>query len=89
MADQQQVYVLTYSHKHGDDVTLHADEGGAEHAIAEIARSYWGDVAALYDDMPATPDGLTDKQVTETYFDYYGAFESYSIELRPVQGPGK
>lgn len=74
------VYTLTYSHKHGEDVSVHATEKAAEKAIEDIVDTYWGE---LFPDVdPATVPA--DERVDQ-YFDASGD-ESCAIEECEVQG---
>ena len=79
----QFAYVLTYSHEDGDIITLHATEPSARKGAAAIARSFWAEIAAVCDEMPPTPGGLTDSQVTAMYF-RNRTHERYDIERQLI-----
>jgi hypothetical protein len=81
-ADDQVVYTLRYSHRHGDDVYVYSTAGKAHAALAEIAREWWPDITHL-DGAPTTPDGLTDEQAIEMYFDLR-ADEFWDIEATTI-----
>lgn len=74
------VHVLTYSHKHGEDITVYATGKAADEAVQEIVDSYWEE--AFPDVDPATVPA--DERV-ERYFDESGE-EYYSIEEVDVAG---
>ena len=61
------VHVLVYSHRRGDDITVHHSIAQARAALAGIAREWWHEITG-YDGVPPSPDGLTDDQAIETYF---------------------
>lgn len=54
-----QLYVATYSHKHGEDAEVFQTEEGAYHWRDDIATEYWGDI----DDNPPT------ENIGEKYFE--------------------
>ncbi len=67
----QIVHVVVYSHKHGDDVNVYATDAGARASLAEIARMYWADMYGdgnPADDVPETPEGLSDEEAARLYF---------------------
>lgn len=80
----QRVYVVRYWHKHGDDITVYATEEAAAAGVAEIAREWWDDAVGRVDDFPETPDGLTDREVTELYFGAMDDREGYDITEAPL-----
>jgi hypothetical protein len=78
------VYVLRYSHKHGDELSAHVSLEAAIDDIAGIARECWHEIA---DDprAPETPDNLSDEDAVSVYFER-NTEENYEIEALPVQG---
>ena len=84
-APPAEVWVLEYQHKHGTDVTAHATEEAARHAIAQTARYFWEEVASWHSGMPAAPDGLSDEDATRIYFANFDA-EDYHINGLDVTG---
>ena len=72
-----QVFVLEYSHKHGEDLNAHATQAGADAAIAAIVREYWAEEMRGEDGVPATPDDLSDADAVRVYFEHTD--ESYEI----------
>jgi hypothetical protein len=90
MGDQAEttVYVLRYSHKHGDDIDVYATADAASAAAADLARQFWGEAAGSMnapDDFPAAPDGLSDQDATRLYFDVLDGVEWYEITASPVR----
>ena len=85
----QTVYVLTYTHKHGEDVTVYSTEHAAKRAAGDIARVYWETAVASDYALPGmrkSPGGMGDEEVTRQYFMVMGNHgESYSITATDVQ----
>lgn len=50
------VWIVSYSHRHGTDTTVHASEEDAWALVDETIRSDWNEIAHR-DDVPATPPG--------------------------------
>lgn len=80
-----EVWVLDYAHKHGSDVSAYATEEAARSAAAQIARYFWADEAPRCPEMPSTPDGLSDEDVTRIYFTNLDG-EDYQIHGLDVAG---
>jgi hypothetical protein len=77
------VFVATYDHKHGSDVSLYASAEAAEHARQDIAAQYW-DQAGWKDPKPADPKELADR-----YFELceqHGGGEWFSVIEREIEG---
>lgn len=81
----QTVYVLHYSHRHGDDITVHADSDLAHEWLASIVREWWTEITGRGDGVPDSPDGLTNEKAVSVYFDHKHD-ESWSIKPCTVQG---
>lgn len=64
------VYVLQYTHKHGDDFTAWPSQQEAESALAGIVREWWAAEMKGEDGVPATPDDLSDEDAVRMYFDH-------------------
>lgn len=82
------IYLLSYSHKHGTDITVYATEESANAAKAEIARGYWADAAGSVnapDDFPASADDLSDAAAVSLYFEVMSDTESVSTTAAEVQ----
>ena len=79
------VHVLVYSHRHGDDNTVHYSIAQARAALAGIAREWWHEITG-YDGVPPSPDGLTDDQAIETYFGHEET-ERYQIAAARLPQP--
>ncbi|MFF5265540.1 hypothetical protein ACFY4C_42265 [Actinomadura viridis] len=83
-------HVLTISHRHGDDTTVHLGHEDARSALAEYARQWWDEITGGRPvgggDIPQSPDGLDDDTVITIYFRRDD--EDYSITeatmLRPA-----
>ena len=82
---QGTVWVLRYSHKHGDDILAFTSLDLASDALAAIAREWWDDITGIWDEVPETPDGLSDEATIEMYFDHQDD-ESWSIENIAIMG---
>jgi hypothetical protein len=78
------VWVLRYSHRHGDDLLAFTSTDLAHDALAAICREWWDDIT-WNDDVPETPDGMTDEAIIETYFDHQSD-EFYAIEHLAIFG---
>ena len=78
-----QAWVLHYSHRHGDDITLWAASDLAYAALGTIVREYWDEITDD-DGVPDSPDALTDDQAIEMYFDRQDD-ESYSIDFCDIR----
>lgn len=76
---------LVYSHKHGEDVSIYADNESAEKALAQIAREYWSDAVAYEPEIGETPPE-DDTKAIETYFGVFQDTEGYDIKTVEVQG---
>lgn len=91
------VYVLTYVHKHGQDVSVYASREGAAHGLADICRLWWEEgidrgviPPESIDSYPEHADGLDDPTVVGAYFHYqgqwkYGEPETWEIDEVAVQ----
>jgi hypothetical protein len=79
------VWVLRYSHRHGDDLAAFASLDLAYDALVAICREWWDDLASWFDEVPETPDGLADEAIVQTYFDHQDD-ESWAIENLTVHG---
>jgi hypothetical protein len=77
------VYVLRYSHRHGDDYSAHDSQDGAKEAIAGIVRDSWEEIN---DDprVSETPENMSDEDAVAVYFQY-AEDESHEIVALPVQ----
>jgi hypothetical protein len=82
------VHVLSWSHRRGETITVHATAELAEAAAAGIARRNWheaaGRVSAGY--LPVIPAGLADAEVARLYFEAMADLESYLITAASVEG---
>lgn len=74
------VHVLTYTHRHGEDVSVYASEAVAQKSIADIVDTYWDELFPNVE-LDSVP---TDERV-DRYFDA-SHDEDYSIEELEVQG---
>ena len=75
------VWVLQYTHKHGEDFSAYATPQAAEAGIAEIVREWWGS-EMRGEDVPASPAELSDAEAVEMYFahqDGRSEIETYEI----------
>lgn len=72
------VYVLQYTHVHGQDLSAHATLQGAEKALAGIAREWWTRELDGIAGVPATPDDLSDNEAVRIYFGHLDD-EDYQI----------
>lgn len=83
-------YVLTISHRHGDDTTLHPTEEAARAALAEFARQWWHEIAD-YDGRAAPgvtgPPPDDDDEAIRIYFEHQDD-ESYTITPATMPRPG-
>jgi hypothetical protein len=61
------VYILAYSHKHGQDLSAYATEALAEAAKVGIAKEWWEDRAD--DEAPDDYAALTEDEIVTAYFD--------------------
>lgn len=87
-ATPQTVYVLRYSHYHGDDIDVYATSEAASAAAADLARQFWGKAAGTMnapDDFPDSPDGLSDQDATRMYFNVLDGVEWYEITASAVR----
>jgi hypothetical protein len=81
MDPQHEACILTVSHRHGNDTTLHADEQAARVALAQFARQWWHEIADY--EGRASP-GVTgpppddDDETIRMYFDHQDD-EHYTI----------
>jgi hypothetical protein len=80
------VYVLLYSHRHGDDISVYASYDLARAGLAGICREWWNDARAGDDSFPASPDGLSDDEVIARYFNAMDSTESWEITEAAVHG---
>jgi hypothetical protein len=64
------VWVLQYSHKHGEDLTAYATPQAAEAGIAEIVREWWASEMRGEEGVPASPAELSDAEAVEMYFNH-------------------
>jgi hypothetical protein len=77
------VWTCLITHKHGDDMTVHASQEQAQATAAEFARQFWQDRA----DKEATedPDALSNEDCIDAYFNGHTSeflqIEQHSIEL--------
>ena len=78
------VWVVRHAHGHHSEVTAHAGEAAAWHALADPARDSWADIAWWNDDLPRSPDGLSDEETARTYLRLVG--DDYFIGEVPVTG---
>jgi hypothetical protein len=62
------VWVVFYRHGHHSEVTAHAGEADAWQALAGHARASWAEVAWWNDDLPPSPDSLSDEETARAYF---------------------
>lgn len=72
-------WVLTISHRHGDNTTLHPTEAAAHAALAEFARRWWTETG-----MPAGPPD-DDEEAVRLYFERQEA-EGYTITQAVTPG---
>ena len=79
------VWVVEYAHKHGTDFSAHATAAEARQVVAWIARQFWADIAAIRDELPATPEGLSDEEMVQMYFDACAPQESYEVHGLDVE----
>ena len=63
------VWVVQYTHRHGDDFSAHATPEAADKALADIAREWWSVELNGMDGVPATADGLSDREAVRIYFE--------------------
>jgi hypothetical protein len=69
-----EVWSLHISHKHGDDVTVHASEDAANEALLGYVRDYWEQ-----EDVPGVMPDERDAAI-RAYFDHV---EGESADLKP------
>jgi hypothetical protein len=67
------ITVLAIDHRHGTDITIHASERQAQHALANYCKQYWSDFC-FADRMPPNPTKLV-----RHYFQESDGHESYQI----------
>lgn len=81
----QTVWVLHISHRHGDEITLHATYDSAWKELVEFAGNYWDDDAAV-NRLENEPKPLPEKdqEIVDGYFDG-NEYEFYEIEKRLVR----
>jgi len=79
------VWVLRYSHRHGDDLLAFTSGELADAALVAICREWWESITGIWDDVPDSPEGMADEAIIEMYFDHQSD-ESYSIENLPIFG---
>lgn len=85
-AHPQSVWVLHISHRHGDDVTLHASFESAWRSVVDFAAMYWDRDAAVNigADEPVPFPEHDEQAVVDGYFDG-NEYEFYEIEQHQVQ----
>jgi hypothetical protein len=82
---------MHYWHKHGDDITVYATHALARASAAGIARQFWGELTGrpdVRDDVPASPDDLSDEEAASVYFGELEEHEGYEITQTTVIGAG-
>ena len=63
--EQVEVFVLSISHRHGEDYWVHRTEDGAWNSLATWVRECWDEV--FDEDEPI--DRVTDEDIVDSYFD--------------------
>lgn len=71
------VYILTISHRHGVDTTVHDNETSANETLDQYCRDWWHEIS----DQPYPEDGTG----IPTYFFANQDNESYDIITTPIQ----
>lgn len=74
------VWVLHYSHKHGDDLSAFATEAAAHAAVFGIVSDYWKD------EMGAEPMPEDQAEAVAAYFEQTEGRESYEVRRVDVVG---
>ena len=88
-AGGQVVHVLHYWHKHGDDIAVYVTHALACAGAAGIARQFWDELTGrvnVRDDVPASPDCLSDEEAAGMYFGELEEYEGYGITETAVIG---
>lgn len=62
---QEEVFVLSISHRHGEDHWVHRTEDGAWNSLTAYVRECWDEV--FDEDEPI--DGVADEDIVDRYFD--------------------
>ena len=62
------VWVLQYTHKHGEDFSAYATPQAAEAGVAEIVREWWASEMRDVPGVPESPAELSDAAAVEMYF---------------------
>ncbi|MFI6884002.1 hypothetical protein [Streptosporangium canum] len=83
--DDLEVWILHHTHKHGDEVSVHASRSRAEVTLAEYVRTSWDNIVGR-PDMPGIPDQLSNTDAIKLYFRHRGGSETYSIFSATVDG---
>lgn len=71
LVEKEEVYVVSYSHKHGEDVSVYDSEKAATFGALEIVRE-WRDDFGIDDD-------ITDEQALEQWCEYTSGCEDITI----------
>lgn len=82
-------YVLTISHRHGDDTTLHPNKKAAHAALAEFARQWWHEITdydGRADPGVTGPPPEDDDEAIQIYFEHQDG-ESYTITPATMPRP--
>lgn len=81
----QAIWVVHISHRHGDDISIHASYEGAWRAVVDFAAMYWDDDAAvnIHGDVSVPFPEDDEQAVVDGYFDG-NEHEFYEIEQRLV-----
>ncbi len=82
MAHSITVFVLTYTHKHGTDISLYNSEQHAQDAAADLARLYWDGRSDRT--APDAADGLSGDALIAAYFDEDGAGNGETFAIIPT-----
>lgn len=79
------VAVLVFEHRHGCDISVHADYEMASAATAAIARRDWGEARERAPHLPACPPS-SDAEAVALYFEAQADTESAQLSTCEVQG---
>jgi hypothetical protein len=90
-ASEPTLYVLTISHRHGDDISVHGSQAEATGTLAEFARYWWEEITAGTGRAcpgVTAPPPEDDEEAIRIYFEHQHD-ESYAITPAADPRPGQ
>jgi hypothetical protein len=78
------VWILAYTHRHGDDITVHRTQESAFIALSEICDEYWDEAVERAEDPESITKPSDRQQKIDLYFDLMRDDEFWSIDFRDV-----